>query len=369
MATKIKIENLTPATAIHPGEMLSDELESRQIKQKDFADLLGILPSQLNEIVNGKRGVNTELALLIGKALNMEPAIWLNLQANYELDAAKANKKVQSRLLFIDQWQMLQQYIPEKFFRKLGYIKGNPSDDIATIKSIYNVEHFEQLAGVYSQSSYVRLRKSPTLEIDKKNLIAWIKTIDYEASKISLPKFNQKSATELIGALRDVFWKNKDTVSVVSKTLKAHGIKLIIIENPEKCPIDGCAFWNEGNPSIGLSLRHKRIDNLAFTLFHELGHVLLHLVSNNKAEFVDVDTENTTDDQVQEEQEADGFARDSLINPDSWSDYLKSPTKSQEKSMINFARKERIHPAIIKGRLSHELKNYRIKTRFDHNIY
>lgn len=367
MATRI--DKLTPAIAIHPGEILSDELQSRNIKQKDFAELIGVQPTQLNEIINGKRGINTDMALLIGKALKMDAKIWINLQTNYELDAAKVNEKVQSRLFYIDQWQMLQTYIPEKFFRKLGYIKGEPSNDIETIKSIYNIDHFEQLAGVYSKSSYVRLRKSPTLEVDKKNLFAWIKTINYEACKISVPKFNQKTAVELIGTLKDIFWKNKNTISKAYDALKEHGIKLVIIENPEKCPIDGCAFWNEGNPSIGLSLRHKRIDNLAFTLFHELGHIYLHLVNNNSVEFVDVDTEHLSNDEHQEEKEADGFAKDFLINPQNWQEYIKSPTKSHEKSIIALARKEKIHPAIIKGRLCHETNNYRIKTRFDHNIY
>jgi HTH-type transcriptional regulator/antitoxin HigA len=46
----IKIEKLTPANVVHPGEILKDELEERQIKQKEFAELTGIQPSQLNEI-------------------------------------------------------------------------------------------------------------------------------------------------------------------------------------------------------------------------------------------------------------------------------------------------------------------------------
>jgi len=365
----IKLEKLTPAIAIHPGEVLKDELESREIKQKDFAELIGVQATQLNEIINGKRGINADLALLIGKALKMDPKIWINLQSNYELDLAKINEKTQNRLQSIGQWQMIQSYIPEYFFRKQGYIKGNPFEDIETIKSIYNIKHFEQLASLQSQTSYYRLRKSPRLTIDKINLLGWIKGINYEASNLNVAKFDFREKDKLIISLRDILWKNKNTLIKTKDVLHDFGIKLVIMDHPEKCPIDGFAFWNKGNPSIGLTLRHKRIDNFAFTLFHELGHIFLHLVNNNTAEYVDVDTDNIINDENKEEREANDFAKNYLISPENWDEYFKSPTKSQEKSMLNLARKEKIHPAIIKGRLCHEMNNYRLKTRIDHNIY
>ncbi|MBO9200613.1 MULTISPECIES: HigA family addiction module antitoxin [Niastella] len=85
----IKLSSLTPAYAIHPGELLKDELEARGIKQKDFSELIGVQPSQLNEIINGKRGIDAEMALLFDKALNMDASIWMNLQKYYEDDLAR----------------------------------------------------------------------------------------------------------------------------------------------------------------------------------------------------------------------------------------------------------------------------------------
>lgn len=85
----MKTSDITPAKAIHPGEILLDELEAREISQKDFAIKLGIQPTQLNEIIKGKRGITAEHAVLISKGLNMEPMIWQNLQKLYELDLEK----------------------------------------------------------------------------------------------------------------------------------------------------------------------------------------------------------------------------------------------------------------------------------------
>ncbi len=54
---------------IHPGEMIKDEIESRGITQKKLAETTGISPSVLNEMLNGKRAVSTEYALLLEAAL------------------------------------------------------------------------------------------------------------------------------------------------------------------------------------------------------------------------------------------------------------------------------------------------------------
>ena len=60
MATKSN--RLVPARAIHPGEILREELQERGIKQKEFAQLIGVQPTHLNEFIKGKRNLNEDLA-------------------------------------------------------------------------------------------------------------------------------------------------------------------------------------------------------------------------------------------------------------------------------------------------------------------
>ncbi len=87
-------EQLVPFTAIHPGEMLKDELESRNISQRKFASIIDCSYSVLNEILNGKRPINTEYALKIEAATGIKAYIWLDLQSDYNLQTAKANNKL-----------------------------------------------------------------------------------------------------------------------------------------------------------------------------------------------------------------------------------------------------------------------------------
>ena len=84
-------------TAIHPGEILKEELESREITQKEFAKTLGVPYTMLNEILNGKRSITADFAILIEAALGTPAEHWLNMQARYNLQTARTKETVISR--------------------------------------------------------------------------------------------------------------------------------------------------------------------------------------------------------------------------------------------------------------------------------
>ena len=90
--------NLTPFEPTHPGELIKDELEANSITQAKLAENIGVKPSLLNEIIKGKRGVNTEMALLIEAALNIPADLLLNLQSDYNMQVAKSDASFMKRL-------------------------------------------------------------------------------------------------------------------------------------------------------------------------------------------------------------------------------------------------------------------------------
>ena len=90
--------NLEPHYLTHPGEVIKDELEARGISQRQLAKSIGVPASQLNELLNAKRSLSAEMALLIGQALDIAPAPLLALQTDYNLLSAKRNKSFLERL-------------------------------------------------------------------------------------------------------------------------------------------------------------------------------------------------------------------------------------------------------------------------------
>lgn len=87
-------DELQPSEPIHPGEMLRDELEARGMSQKKFAGLIGMPYTVFNEIVNGKRPINTEYALKIEAATGIPAYIWINMQSAYNMQTARRDSKL-----------------------------------------------------------------------------------------------------------------------------------------------------------------------------------------------------------------------------------------------------------------------------------
>ncbi len=79
---------------IHPGEHLAEIIEELDISQYRLAVTIGVPPRRINEIVHGRRSITADTALRIGKALDMTPEFWLNLQRMFDLDVASATTDV-----------------------------------------------------------------------------------------------------------------------------------------------------------------------------------------------------------------------------------------------------------------------------------
>lgn len=75
-------------TPIHPGEILLDEIEAREILKKEFAETIGIYPNNLSLIFAGKRDISPALAIKIGKALGTGGELWHNMQSYYNYQQA-----------------------------------------------------------------------------------------------------------------------------------------------------------------------------------------------------------------------------------------------------------------------------------------
>ena len=69
---------------IHPGEIISDILEERNLTQKELAQRAGVSEIFLSEVIRGKKDISKELAMGLECALEVPHSFWLNLQANYD---------------------------------------------------------------------------------------------------------------------------------------------------------------------------------------------------------------------------------------------------------------------------------------------
>lgn len=95
---KMVANNLEPFEPTHPGELLKEEIECRGISQKELSRQTGIPYTALNEVLNCKRAITTEYALLLEAALGIESGFWLRMQMDYNVLTTKRNKTFAQRL-------------------------------------------------------------------------------------------------------------------------------------------------------------------------------------------------------------------------------------------------------------------------------
>ncbi len=98
IAPEMIANNITPFEPTHPGELIKDELEARGMTQAKLAENIGVKPSLINEIIKGRRCVNTEMALMLEAAINLPADLLLQLQGDYNMQIARADTSFMTRI-------------------------------------------------------------------------------------------------------------------------------------------------------------------------------------------------------------------------------------------------------------------------------
>ncbi len=70
---------------VHPGEILSEELQELEMSANALAAALGVPTNRITAILKGQRGITADTALRLSRYLGTTPQLWLNLQQTYEL--------------------------------------------------------------------------------------------------------------------------------------------------------------------------------------------------------------------------------------------------------------------------------------------
>jgi addiction module HigA family antidote len=78
--------------AIHPGEILTDELEDLDITPAELARQLSVPANRITQIIQGKRAITGDTALRLGHWLGTSGQLWLNLQSAYDIKIAHCRR-------------------------------------------------------------------------------------------------------------------------------------------------------------------------------------------------------------------------------------------------------------------------------------
>ena len=74
--------------AIHPGEILADELATLRVTPTALSRQLDVPANRITQIIHGQRGITGDTALRLGHWFGTSAQFWLNLQGAYDIRIA-----------------------------------------------------------------------------------------------------------------------------------------------------------------------------------------------------------------------------------------------------------------------------------------
>ncbi len=71
--------------AVHPGEVLKDELAELAMSANAFAKAVGVPTNRITAILNEQRGITADTALRFARYFGTTPDFWMSLQSSYDV--------------------------------------------------------------------------------------------------------------------------------------------------------------------------------------------------------------------------------------------------------------------------------------------
>lgn len=334
---------------IHPGEHLQDFLDENGISQVELAERVGLSKKAINEIVNGKNPITESTAFGLSKVFSVSPEFWINLQNNYDLARARTEESIRLS-------QEAEEYLPvfretyqelarHSFVPSLTWVRKN-------MQSIaYNLQRFfavDSLAYVAEGTMEFAFRKYNHSNLNQYTLAAWVQLGKLQAKFVESQPFNKERLRDILPELKALSRKPwAEYIPALEEKLASCGVILVLAPRMKCAPVQGATHWIESDKVlIMLRADNQYEDRFWFSLFHELGHVLLH---GKKDVYVDFDQDG---EKTGDEKEADEFAQKWLIpNIEEF-----SVDGDVGGAVVEFAKKNGISPAIVAGRLTYEFR-------------
>ena len=336
----------------HPGETVLEYLEFNGWSQRDLARRTGLTPKTISEICNGKGPISPSTAIAFERVFERPAHFWLNLQRQF--DEAMARRTALAQLAGWDDWG---KKFPVKEMRRLNFALPRGRSDTDALLNFFGVSSPDSWHSVW-QSAGVSYRQTRRFKINEEAIAAWVREVELLARRFTLSPFNEEMLRSSLNRLRRLTREPYEKIfEPVQELCSAYGVAVVWVPALKHTGISGCTRWlSDKNAVIGLTLRYKWDDQLWFTLFHELGHVLLHrtkqsFVVDNAAE--DLSDQVVDPEMQQYENEANQFAGDVLIPAKALTEFINKHTFTSE-SIHDFAEEQEIGPGIVVGRLQRE---------------
>lgn len=326
-----------------PIEAIKFRMDQQGLKPKDLVPYIGS-PSKVSEVLSGKRPLSLAMIRKLVNELGI-PAEVLLQEPGAELPS--------DQILQQGRRFPIAEMVKRRWFSGFSGTAVEAKQQLEELLGRFMAPLGETSLAPALNRQHVRDGGKD----DSNALTAWRIRVATLALEQDLPTY--RPGTVDIGFLRELAKLSylESGPRLAKEFLGKAGIHLVIERHLPHTHLDGAAMkLPSGAPVVGLTLRHDRLDNFWFTLFHELAHVALHLDGGDIDVFFD-DITKASKNQL--EKEADELASEALIPKEQWK-AAKLRWNTPPANVVAFAERLRINPAIPAGRVRFESNDYTV---------
>jgi HTH-type transcriptional regulator/antitoxin HigA len=341
--------------AVSPGDHIEEWLNEQGINAAELARRLNVTPKHVSELLAGKAPLSATVALGLERVTGIPARIWNRFEAGYREDLARLAETDLLQAQFGE-----AKKFPLKYLREGKFISATSHDKAGTVRellAIFGIAHLDAFDAtwVHGKAAY----RKTTLGTNKAyERATWLALGERIAGIENLSDYDRAGLEALLPQLRALTAQPNPIGALEEATelLRGVGVALCVIPPIPGFGVYGATRWIAGHPVVQLSVLGKTDDQLWFTLFHELGHVLLH---GDKAVFLQGAGDRA-------EAEADEFSSLTLI-PGHYRDRL--PRGRNIKAVSELATELGIAPSIVLSQAQRRTGDYawgqRLKVRLE----
>jgi len=339
-----------PPPNVDPVDAILFRMDQLGLKPRDLEPYLGGR-SRVSEVLGRKRPLSIAMIRALHEGLGIPAEALINAASPPDDDPDAAAV----------QWERF----PLKEMIARGWIESRRASTGTRDSSRKLLEPFFARAGsqlaaspLYRRSTHVRGGK----DMDEFALAAWTARVRQVAGERK-PHRRYDGRSFRPDAIKGLVQLSRldEGPKLAQQWLADRGVIMVVEAHLPRTRLDGAAMRSDdGTPIIALTIRYDRLDNFWFTLLHECAHVLRHLTGKSETdvtEYVDdLDVEGAADPR---EQEADDFARESLVPSEQWQASAVAFAPSVD-AAVALADEVGVSPAVVAGRVRHEKRNFRL---------
>jgi len=339
-----------PDYAVPPGETLRELMDAKGMSNADLAIRTGLAKKTITQIVTGQGPITLDTASKLELVFGVPARFWNSRELAYRETLARrvSEEQMSSDVAWLKE-------VPCKALEERGFIEtfADKAETARSVLRFFCVSSVDAWRETCLKPA-VQFRGGDVAKKRPGEVAAWLRMGEIRAEKIECKPFDSKAFKDALIEIRKLLDQPSSVWHPAMVKLCAEaGVAVVFVKEIPGASVSGATHWASKDKAIlQLSLKYKKDDQVLFSFFHEAAHILKH-----GKKLVFIDTGGACDSE--QEKEADQFARDILIPPQYNAEIARMWPRCSRRDVTSFARRVRIAPGVVVGRLQYEGMDHR----------